>query len=137
MPSGEHLKPYHFKPGYDPRRTGKPKGTPDGVRAQLLRGLQKKGLKAAIEDLRAQGVEIDKATVAEVVVMQLLRKAQMGDLEATKEIFKQTEKSLAQIVEHTGLDGGPIELEHASELRNRLVSKITSVAARIGAPEDN
>jgi len=96
-PKYDHLIPYHWKKG----ESGNPKGRTPGhrysVRAVLEHALQRGGLKLGLQKMKEKGIEIKDGTHADLIAVILLYKAEVQhDLDAIKEIFKQTERPLSK-----------------------------------------
>jgi len=91
-----HLQPFQFKPGQSGNPAGIRKGSKWSVRRCLLSALKGKGFNAALELMKQKGIDMYDGTHGELIVACLLWKAEHGDLDAIKEIFKQTEKPLAR-----------------------------------------
>ena len=88
-----------------------PKGrgdAPIGVRARLKAILKKKAPEECLALLRAMGIEPDGNDVAAAISGHLAGRAANGDLDAIKEVVKQTEHPLQKNIGIGGLSGGPV-----------------------------
>lgn len=88
------LKPTQFQPGQSGNPEGKEKGCQNSLRTVLKHALQRGGYKSAIEAMRQRGVDMHDGTHADLIAAMMLWQAEHGNLEAAKEIFKQTEQPL-------------------------------------------
>ena len=61
-----------FKPGQSGNPAGRPKGSPDGLRARLNRALRRRALPEIVARWKAAGMDLEDPTVAEVIVERLL-----------------------------------------------------------------
>jgi hypothetical protein len=92
-----------WKPGQSGNPGGRPKRKPltDAYAALLDK---------PIPPDMARQLKLDESTTyAEVIAMSLLREAVKGKVNAAAELADRTEGRVAQAVEHSGPDGGPIQ----------------------------
>lgn len=93
----DHLIPYQWKKGESGNPQGRTPGHRYSVRAVLEHALQRGGLKLGLQKMRDKGIDIKDGTHADLIACVLLYKAEVQhDLDAIKEIFKQTERPLAK-----------------------------------------
>jgi hypothetical protein len=97
------------------------------------RGRPKKG-ETLIEILRSkldEKIPKSQSAYKDMVVMRLIQLANSGDLGALKYIFDRMEGSPRQAVEHTGADGGPIEVDMNPAERKKRIAEIQAEITRI------
>lgn len=123
-PDPDRLKPFEFQPGQSGNPAGRPKGAKDGLRATLRKKLKAAPDGMMADTLKALGIDLTDKKNADAVVEMLLFKVARGDIQALKLAFDQTEEPLKRSIEHTGEDGGPIELQ-VSNAQERLMEDIT------------
>lgn len=94
------LKPYRWKKGQSGNPAGRTPGHGFSLRTVLKQSLEKHGFKAGIQKMKDRGVDINDGTHGDLINCLLLYKATvMEDLDAIKEIYKQTERPLAREVD--------------------------------------
>ena len=81
----------NWKPGQSGNPKGRPKGAKTGLRVRLIQALEAQGDKTVLDILKAKGVELKDKDAAAVIAYVLTRKAQSGDVQASKQIADQTE----------------------------------------------
>ena len=87
---------------------GKPKGTKDGIRAQLNR-LLRNNPNASLRDLlKKQGINLDKRPNSEGLATILLQDAFKADLKAIDMVLEQTEQALPKAIELGDPNGDPM-----------------------------
>ena len=106
----EDMKEYQFKPGQSGNPNGRPKGAKDGLRAHLIRQLQKKAHPGIIELVEELGVDLENPTNAAALSVLLLDSSAKGDIRAAKLIADLTEIPLKQHIELTGADDAPLRV---------------------------
>ena len=102
MANEQNLTP--FKPGQVAYRPGRPKGSPTkSLRYLVIRELSRIPDEAFIRMARRMKMKGSVQCIGDIITHRLLLMAANGDLEAIKELFKQTEYPLKQVI---GLEGG-------------------------------
>lgn len=117
----DNLIPY--EPGQSGNPAGRPKGAKDGIRAQMGRILKSKAPEKLIKALGDKGLAMGDGNFADVLAARAITKAATGDVAALRYVSEQTEKALPKPFEHTGQDGGPIEVADARGKLRELVEK--------------
>jgi hypothetical protein len=72
-----------------------------------------------------------------VVARALLAKAETGDVSAIREIGDRLDGKPAQALEHTGADGGAIELDHMVDVTKLSPEELTLIERIMSQSEDN
>ncbi len=98
-----------FKPGESGNPNGRPVGARDGLRAALRKALKRGGYECAIKKMKDRGVDLEDPSHADLMAEILVWKAtEEENLDAIKEIFKQTEKPLPRDINLGGQEDNPI-----------------------------
>ena len=93
---------------FEPGKSGNPQGSPKGVPNAATR--YKRFLQLVQPGKNPVTGEQEEFTVAELMDLRQIKKALDGDLNAYKEILDRLEGKAKQQTEHTGPDGGPIQV---------------------------
>ena len=105
-------KDIRWEPGQSGNPAGRPKGARTGLRARLLRELEKQALPDVLAQIKSMGFSIENGTVAEVAAIKLSQELQRnwekGFGEAWDRVIRETELPLPKALELTGASGGPI-----------------------------
>ena len=105
--SGNTLPPGMAEKMWKPGQSGNPGGRP---KRKPLTDAYAALLDKPIPPDMARQLKLDESTTyAEVIAMSLLREAVKGKVNAAAELADRTEGRVAQAVEHSGPDGGPIQ----------------------------
>ena len=105
--SGNKLPPGMAEKMWKPGQSGNPGGRP---KRKPLTDAYAALLDKPIPPDMARQLKLDESTTyAEVIAMSLLREAVKGKVNAAAELADRTEGRVAQAVEHSGPDGGPIQ----------------------------
>ncbi len=117
-----------WEEGQSGNPAGRPKGSKDGLRAQLNRLLKKMAPEHAIQVCANMGFEVDGGTVAAALAARLTGLAFRGEpadcLRAIDKIEKTTEEPMKQTLEHTGKDGEDINVrinDAAADVASRIL----------------
>ena len=89
-----NLEANQFQPGESGNPAGRPKGSKDGLRACLRRELDKAPSQDIMATLQKRGIGLDDPTCAGAIAAILVEQATEGDLNAIREIFRQSEPPL-------------------------------------------
>tara|TARA_B100001123_G_scaffold199096_1_gene226374 strand:- start:430 stop:867 length:438 start_codon:yes stop_codon:yes gene_type:complete len=100
--------PANLRPPWKKGQSGNPKGRPKGrtLTDRLLKRLEQEG-----------------GEIADLLVDAWIREAKRGRFPQLKEILDRTEGKVAEKRELTGADGGPIEVDDAT---NRVLGKLAA-----------
>lgn len=90
----KNLELGRWQAGQSGNPNGRPKGRKTGLRARLLRELEKTGDLKIINFLKTKGVNLEVGDAAEVIAAVASSKAQRGDKEMIKFMADQTEAPL-------------------------------------------
>ena len=103
MPKPENVAPHKWEPG----QSGNPAGLPKGTQHSKTR--LKRLLEAVQTAAHPVTKEKEQFTTLELMDAALMAKALKGDVLAYRELLDRFEGKVAQGLELTGKDGGPIE----------------------------
>lgn len=88
----------------------------------MIRWLEKKAPVDLLTAFEKAGIDIHKGDNAEAVVEALGRRALKGGVQEARVFLEQTEIPLPKTLEHSGPDGGPIEV--TSNAKERLAELV-------------
>ncbi len=109
MRKGEDIAKDGFNTRWKPGQSGNPAGKPKGTQHSSTR--MRRLLDAVQKAKNPVTKQEEDFTTLELMDAALIARALKGDVIAYREILDRVEGKTAQPIEHTGKDGGPIEVE--------------------------
>ena len=122
----KELKDNLWKPGQSGNPRGRPRGTKNGIRAQIMRLLARRTPEGVLRHMENKGVLLPpskRPQNAETVAWILLLKALSGNAQALRTLLRHVDPPLAQSVELSGPGGKPIQTDNIKRKIDEMSSE--------------